>query len=373
MVCERLEMFPVECVARGYLAGSGLVEYVAGGAVCGVPLPPGLVDGSRLPEPIFTPGHEGGAGRARRERARTTPWSPRWGRPTPMSCVGSRWRSTPGPRRSPADRGIVLADTKLELGRAARRSDPARRRGAHPGLVAVLAARRVGAGARAAVVRQAVRPRLAHLSGQRMGPSVGCAASAAARGCRRGDPGEVRRGLRATDWENLRVTTWMVTGGAGYIGSHVVRELLASGRDVVVLDDLSTGVESFVPSQVPVVRGSIDDPVALAAALDGGGVPVDGVVHVAGFKYAGVVGLQALGDLPPQRRGHRHPARDDGGRRCPAAGLLRLRRRLRDPDDRAGRRRTPPHAPESPYGASKDMGERIIADTRGRLARACPR
>jgi len=55
IVCRRLDMFPVECVARGYLTGSGLAEYVAGGEVCGVPLPPGLVDGSKLPQPIFTP------------------------------------------------------------------------------------------------------------------------------------------------------------------------------------------------------------------------------------------------------------------------------------------------------------------------------
>jgi phosphoribosylaminoimidazole-succinocarboxamide synthase len=55
LVCERLDMFPVECVARGYLAGSGLLDYDATGEVCGVPLPDGLVDGSRLPEPIFTP------------------------------------------------------------------------------------------------------------------------------------------------------------------------------------------------------------------------------------------------------------------------------------------------------------------------------
>jgi phosphoribosylaminoimidazole-succinocarboxamide synthase len=55
MIVERLSMYPVECVARGYLAGSGLVDYVATGAVCGVALPAGLVDGSRLPEPVFTP------------------------------------------------------------------------------------------------------------------------------------------------------------------------------------------------------------------------------------------------------------------------------------------------------------------------------
>ena len=55
MVCRRLAMVPVECVARGYLTGSGLTDYRATGGVCGVPLPAGLTEGSRLPEPIFTP------------------------------------------------------------------------------------------------------------------------------------------------------------------------------------------------------------------------------------------------------------------------------------------------------------------------------
>jgi phosphoribosylaminoimidazole-succinocarboxamide synthase len=55
MRCRRLDMLPVECVARGYLTGSGLKDYAATGTVSGVALPPGLVDGSRLPEPIFTP------------------------------------------------------------------------------------------------------------------------------------------------------------------------------------------------------------------------------------------------------------------------------------------------------------------------------
>ena len=54
-ICERLEMLPIECVARGYLTGSGLIDYKAAGSICGVGLPPGLVDGSRLPKPIFTP------------------------------------------------------------------------------------------------------------------------------------------------------------------------------------------------------------------------------------------------------------------------------------------------------------------------------
>ena len=55
MLVRRAQMFPVECVARGYLAGSGWKEYVVSRTVCGIPLPEGLEDGSRLPEPVFTP------------------------------------------------------------------------------------------------------------------------------------------------------------------------------------------------------------------------------------------------------------------------------------------------------------------------------
>ena len=55
MLCERLDMMPVECVVRGYLAGSGLTEYVETRAICGKGLPPGLVEGSRLPKALFTP------------------------------------------------------------------------------------------------------------------------------------------------------------------------------------------------------------------------------------------------------------------------------------------------------------------------------
>jgi len=86
--------------------------------------------------------------------------------------------------------------------------------------------------------------------------------------------------------------TWLVTGGAGYIGSHVVHALIASGRSVVVLDDLSSGHREFVPSDVTLVEGSIVDRARVDSALstakvEGGGA-VRGVVHLAGFKYAGV-------------------------------------------------------------------------------------
>ena len=67
VVCEELAMYPVECVARGYLTGSGLLDYQSTGEVCGIPLPPGLVDGSRLPEPVFTPATRP-LGRPRRQR-----------------------------------------------------------------------------------------------------------------------------------------------------------------------------------------------------------------------------------------------------------------------------------------------------------------
>jgi UDP-glucose 4-epimerase len=78
--------------------------------------------------------------------------------------------------------------------------------------------------------------------------------------------------------------TWLVTGGAGYIGAHVVRAFREDGIDVVVIDDLSSGKAEFVPDGVPFVRASLLDGAAVREALDG----ADGVVHLGGFKYAGV-------------------------------------------------------------------------------------
>jgi UDP-glucose 4-epimerase len=80
--------------------------------------------------------------------------------------------------------------------------------------------------------------------------------------------------------------TWLVTGGAGYIGSHVVRAFRDEGIECVVLDDLSSGHRGFVPESVPLVVGSIVDRSAVDEAL--AGRDVSGVVHLAGFKYAGV-------------------------------------------------------------------------------------
>ena len=57
-ICKKLEMFPIECVVRGYISGSGWKEYQASGTVCGIPLPEGLNFGGKLPEPIFTPAYK---------------------------------------------------------------------------------------------------------------------------------------------------------------------------------------------------------------------------------------------------------------------------------------------------------------------------
>ena len=199
LICRRLEMFPVECVARGYLAGSGLLDYRATGEVCGIPLPDGLEDGSRLPEPIFTPATKAALG----DHDENVSYD---------AVVGTVGADAAGRLREltlavydraetiARDRGIILADTKLEFGLGPRGPHGARRRGAHAGLLPLLAGRRVAAGPLPAGVRQADRSRLAALRGVRLGPLLGCcSAPTAARG-RRAHPQQVRRGLRAAHW-----------------------------------------------------------------------------------------------------------------------------------------------------------------------------
>jgi phosphoribosylaminoimidazole-succinocarboxamide synthase len=113
--CRRLRMVPVECVARGYLAGSGLVEYRRSGSVCGVPLPPGLVDGSRLPEPIFTPTTKAPIG----EHDEAISYADVVARVGTDTAAELRRITLEVYRRGAelaAARGIIIADTKIELG-----------------------------------------------------------------------------------------------------------------------------------------------------------------------------------------------------------------------------------------------------------------
>jgi len=115
MACRRLSMVPVECVARGYLAGSGLREYRASGSVCGVPLPPGLTEGSRLPEPIFTPATKAPRG----QHDENIPFSAVAGSVGADVAAELRRITLEVYRRGAAiaaRNGILVADTKIELG-----------------------------------------------------------------------------------------------------------------------------------------------------------------------------------------------------------------------------------------------------------------
>jgi phosphoribosylaminoimidazole-succinocarboxamide synthase len=115
VVCEELAMYPVECVARGYLTGSGLLDYQSTGEVCGIPLPRGLVEGSRLPEPIFTPATKAALG----DHDENVSYE------SVVSDIGADaaaqlrdltlkvYARADGLAR---DRGIILADTKFEFG-----------------------------------------------------------------------------------------------------------------------------------------------------------------------------------------------------------------------------------------------------------------
>jgi phosphoribosylaminoimidazole-succinocarboxamide synthase len=121
VICERLEMFPVECVARGYLAGSGLTDYTATGGVCGVELPPGLVEGSRLDAPIFTPATKAELGE-HDENVSYDAVAETVGAETAAELRRLTLAVYARAEEMARDRGIVLADTKLEFGR---RSDGA--------------------------------------------------------------------------------------------------------------------------------------------------------------------------------------------------------------------------------------------------------
>jgi phosphoribosylaminoimidazole-succinocarboxamide synthase len=115
VVCEELQIYPVECVARGYLTGSGLLDYRAGGEVCGIALPEGLEDGSRLPEPIFTPATKAALGdhdeNVSYDAVVATVGAESAGRLRDLTlAIYAR------AEQIARERGIILADTKFEFG-----------------------------------------------------------------------------------------------------------------------------------------------------------------------------------------------------------------------------------------------------------------
>lgn len=153
--------------------------------------------------------------------------------------------------------------------------------------------------------------------------------------------------------------SWIVTGGAGYIGAHVVRALADAGLSPVVLDDLSSGRRSFVPEGVPYVQGSILDRALVEQTLREHDAV--GVIHVAGFKYAGV---------SVQRPLHTYSQNVEGTRvileAMEAAGVSNIvfsssAAVYGTPDVELVTEDTPKN-PASPYGESKLIGEWLLRD-----------
>jgi len=115
MACRPLRMVAVECVARGYLTGSGLADYRRDGTVCGIQLPAGLTDGARLPQPIFTPATKAPLGE-HDENIPATAVADLTGEHTAAELRRITLEVYERGADLAADRGIIVADTKIELG-----------------------------------------------------------------------------------------------------------------------------------------------------------------------------------------------------------------------------------------------------------------
>ena len=116
MLVKRAKMFPVECVARGYLAGSGWKDYRATGQVCGIPLPTGLQDGSRLPEALFTPATKSEGG-AHDENISFEEIASQLGATDAAELRRLTLAIYNKATAHAESRGLILADTKFEFGR----------------------------------------------------------------------------------------------------------------------------------------------------------------------------------------------------------------------------------------------------------------
>lgn len=116
MLVKKLDMFPIECVVRGYLTGSGWKEYVASGSVCGIPLPAGLSNGDRLPEPLYTPAYKAPMG----EHDENISFEQSVELVGEADATALRNASLAIYAEASAiaeRRGVILADTKFEFGR----------------------------------------------------------------------------------------------------------------------------------------------------------------------------------------------------------------------------------------------------------------
>ena len=151
--------------------------------------------------------------------------------------------------------------------------------------------------------------------------------------------------------------TWLVTGGAGYIGAHVVRAFLADGIDVVVIDDLSSGKAEFVPDGVPFVQANLLDATAVRSALAG----VSGVVHLAGFKYAGVSVDRPLHTYTQNVTGMVSLLEAMAEQEIRNIVFSSSAGVYGTPKDELVTEQTAPD-PQSPYGESKLVGEWLLRD-----------
>jgi phosphoribosylaminoimidazole-succinocarboxamide synthase len=115
MLVKRAQMFPVECVVRGYLSGSGWKDYKATGAVCGIPLPAGMQESAKLPQPLFTPASKS-LGGEHDENISFHEMVARIGEPAATRLQGLSIDIYNRAAAYAAERGVILADTKFEFG-----------------------------------------------------------------------------------------------------------------------------------------------------------------------------------------------------------------------------------------------------------------